>query len=106
MGPTGETARTRAPAVAPDLAPTLPPHASAPPATQVAAYLAHAFGPAQLQRLSAALCRPSLQTCLRVNDLRTTPQVGRAGICTPVAAPVRTQTNVCVRGVCPLAASP
>jgi hypothetical protein len=42
---------------------------------QVHAYLEHAFGANRLQQMSAALAKPSLHTCLRVNTLRTSPQV-------------------------------
>jgi 16S rRNA C967 or C1407 C5-methylase (RsmB/RsmF family) len=42
---------------------------------QVHDYLDHAFGAARLQKISEALARPALHTCLRVNTLRTTPQV-------------------------------
>lgn len=41
------------------------------------AYLEAALGAEQLRRISAALARPPLATCLRVNTLRTTPQVNR-----------------------------
>lgn len=55
--------------------------------TQVQSYLEHAFGPLKLQQMSAALCRPALDTCLRVNTLKTTPQVN-------------THTNMCVCVCC------
>jgi hypothetical protein len=42
---------------------------------QVHAYLEHAFGAGRLQQMSAALAKPALHTCLRVNTLRTSPQV-------------------------------
>ncbi len=44
---------------------------------EVQAYLEAALGTEQLRRISAALARPPLATCLRVNTLRTTPEVGR-----------------------------
>ena len=43
---------------------------------EVQSYLEAALGAEQLRRVSAALARPPLATCLRVNTLRTTPQVG------------------------------
>ena len=43
---------------------------------EVQAYLEAALGTEQLRRISAALARPPLATCLRVNTLRTTPEVG------------------------------
>lgn len=43
---------------------------------EVKQYLESAFGAAKLAAMSAALARPPLTTCLRVNTLRTTPQVG------------------------------
>lgn len=46
---------------------------------EVEAYLAAALGEEQLRRVSEALTRPPLATCLRVNTLRTTPEVGWAG---------------------------
>jgi 16S rRNA C967 or C1407 C5-methylase (RsmB/RsmF family) len=39
-------------------------------------YLAAALGADKLQQISEALTRPPLATCLRVNTLRTTPEVG------------------------------
>ena len=42
---------------------------------EVQAYLEAALGAQALRRISAALARPPLATCLRVNTLRTTPQV-------------------------------
>lgn len=50
---------------------------------QVQRYLEAAMGPAEVAVMQAALAVPPLHTCLRVNTLRTTPQVCR----------------VCVRGV-------
>lgn len=44
---------------------------------EVQAYLEAALGAEALRRISAALARPPLATCLRVNTLRTTPQVCR-----------------------------
>lgn len=44
---------------------------------EVAAYLEAALGPERLAAISAALTRPPLATCLRVNTLRTTPEVRR-----------------------------
>jgi hypothetical protein len=41
---------------------------------QVRAYLAAALGEEQLLRASAALCRPPLRTCVRVNTLRADPE--------------------------------
>jgi 16S rRNA C967 or C1407 C5-methylase (RsmB/RsmF family) len=44
---------------------------------EVKQYLEAAFGAAKLAAMSAALARPPLATCLRVNTLRTTPEVRR-----------------------------
>ena len=46
---------------------------------EVQQYLAAALGPDKLRQISLALARPPLATCLRVNTLRTTPEV-----CSPV----------------------
>jgi hypothetical protein len=43
--------------------------------TQAAAYLAAALGTQQFAALQAALAAPPLSTCVRVNALRTTPEV-------------------------------
>lgn len=43
----------------------------------VRAYFEAAFGAEHFARMSAALMRPPLGTCLRVNPLRTTPQVSK-----------------------------
>ncbi len=59
------------------------------PCNQEQAYLEAMLGAAQLRRISDALARPPLATCLRVNTLRTTPQVLRAGGMLPGAAPRR-----------------
>ena len=42
---------------------------------QVQQYLSHALGEGRLQRISSAIARPSLRTCLRANTLKITPQV-------------------------------
>lgn len=55
---------------------------------QVHDYLDHAFGAARLQKISEALARPALHTCLRVNTLRTTPQV-LLPICNTIACHTR-----------------
>lgn len=41
----------------------------------VRAYFEAAFGREHFGRMAAALLRPPLGTCLRINPLRTTPQV-------------------------------
>ena len=43
--------------------------------SEVRQYLEAALGPQKLAEISAALARPPLATCLRVNTLRTSPQV-------------------------------
>lgn len=43
---------------------------------QVQQYLEACHGVEGLQRISEALTRPPLATCIRVNTLRTTAQVG------------------------------
>lgn len=42
---------------------------------QLRAYFEHAFGKEGFEALSAVLSKPPLQTCLRVNTLKATPQV-------------------------------
>jgi methyltransferase NSUN6 len=41
----------------------------------VKSYLAAALGSERFKKVSEALCRPPLSVCLRVNTLRTTPEV-------------------------------
>lgn len=42
-------------------------------------FLEACLGVEQLQRISEALTRPPLATCIRVNTLRTAAEVGEAG---------------------------
>jgi 16S rRNA C967 or C1407 C5-methylase (RsmB/RsmF family) len=48
------------------------------PHSQVEAYLATAFGAEGLRQINECLSRPPLNTCIRVNSLKATTQVGCA----------------------------
>lgn len=61
---------------------------------EVQAYLEAALGAEQLRRISAALARPPLATCLRVNTLRTTPQVGGRGWCLRHSLPLSQRSTM------------
>jgi hypothetical protein len=81
MGATPRRRRARPPpAAARERSCTRATNPAAPPAAalpQVRAYLSAALGADHFGRVSAALCRPPLRTCVRVNTLRARVEVRR-----------------------------
>ena len=74
---------------------------------EVEAYLEAALGgPAAMRRISAALARPPLATCLRVNTLRTTPEVRAGWLTAKATAWGSCQTGTQPHGLPPLSQHP